>query len=541
MMRNLFHVNMHKNDNGTREYIQAQLDLAKTTPHSKVILEPGTYIISSPLAKQTMADVISGKHGENPQDDLYNEHFDFTEGLSLEGHKGTTLSAYGVTLLIDGFMEPLCLKNCQDITVEGLTIDYKRKPYSKGIITQFVQTDKKEKRFSMEVKFLDAYPVDENTIMPRYCAYDARTARFDMDMEVTKRTYTGNQTYTFDIVYKNDDVSLVGQEFYVWHCFHYRPAILIEDAINTHLQDVTIHSQPGMGIVGHRNTNVLLERLKVVPSHKEHLSTNTDATHFTSCKGDLTFLDCVFDGHGDDATNVHTFYHLLNKVNSNTFTSFLERKPHSLTTDYPDEGDTLELVNKHTLELIDTFKVIACTPHHESMCYTATLDHDLPQNDLADYWVSNVSALPKLTFKNCTTNNHWARSVLIKTRNVLVEDCVFTSATLYAIHIAAESFWREGVACENVTIKNNRFYNCGITGHIEIGGIKVEMQAEIPTDTQQKNIVIENNIFHLPQVDHAISISNAQDIVLRNNTYFGLNKEPVLIKDCKNINQDNAQ
>lgn len=55
-----------------------------------------------------------------------------TGGLSLLGHRGTKILASGAVLLIDGFMEPVSLRDSEDILLEGLTIDHVRRPFSRG-------------------------------------------------------------------------------------------------------------------------------------------------------------------------------------------------------------------------------------------------------------------------------------------------------------------------------------------------------------------------------------------------------------------------
>ena len=89
---------------------------------------------------------------------------------------------------------------------------------------------------------------------------------------------------------------------------HYRPAILIYKTKNIDLNNVTIHAQAGMGIVGHLSENITMNRLRIVPSEGRYASSNTDATHFASNRGLIRFNQCEFGGQGDDATNVHTYY-----------------------------------------------------------------------------------------------------------------------------------------------------------------------------------------------------------------------------------------
>ena len=49
------------------------------------------------------------------------------------------------------------------------------------------------------------------------------------------------------------------------------------------------------------------------------MSTNTDATHFSSCYGKLTLQNCVFEGHGDDAVNVHNYDHAFVPLDGNCY------------------------------------------------------------------------------------------------------------------------------------------------------------------------------------------------------------------------------
>ena len=509
--------------------LQAALDEVREQPGSTVIIPPGIYTLTSPRARQTMQEAINGKYGENPEIEMFRPDYPFTVGLSFSGHRGTRIEAYGVTLMVDGFMEPISLDHCQNVTLLRLTIDHVRKPFSRGLIERYELVDPATSTGSLTVRFDDRFPVDEHTIMPRYCAYDFHTHRFQLDMKMTSREYLGHQRFRIQMTHMPAE-SLEGQEFYIWHSFHFRPAILMEEASGLTLRDVTLHSQPGMGIVGHHCENILLERLRVVPSHGEHMSTNTDATHFVSCKGNLIFRDCTFKGHGDDATNVHTFYHDIRLLGGNAIEGRVSVKTHSLKPDYPDPGDEMQLVDKQTLLPLGTYQVLSV--QRDETCYTAVLNAPLPYEAPTQCYLANLTRSPAVIFENCTAENHWARSVLLKCRSAVIQNCLFRGSVLQAIHVAAESRWHEGIACENITIRRNRFVDCGITGHSPTGGIKVEMSTDIPTGTPQKHVLIENNLFDLPEVQYAISVSNAEDVILRGNTYLHCNSEPVEIRQC---------
>lgn len=521
-------------DDIDQKTIRSVMDEAKKNPDSTIILPPKTYLLTSDIARKTMKDVISGKYGENPEPTIFRADFPYTIGLDFSGHIGTTFEAYGSIFMVDGFMEPIAVRNSKNITLKGFAIDHIRKPYSKGIIEKYEVSDSKARSGYILVRFGDSYPVDEHTIMPRYCVYDYHTHRFQLDMWMTKREYLGNQLFCFHMIRMPED-SLVGQEFYIWHSYHSRPAILLDESINTTLKDVTIHSQPGMGIVAHHCDDILLERLHVIPSHNENMSTNTDATHFVSCKGNLIFRDCEFQGHGDDAVNIHTFYHDVTILKDNRIQGRVTVPTHSLKIDYPDIGDEMQFVDKCTLEPKGNRKIRKLEKTKDY--YIAALDSPLPKDAEKDCYLANLTRSPNVLFNNCTFKNHWARSILLKCRNVKIQNCFFNGSVIQAIHIAPEAAWHEGIACENIIIENNRFIDCGITGHSAVGGIKIEVSAPNPKGQLQKHFKIENNCFDLPHTEYAISISNAEDVILKGNRYLNC-KNHITLNDCTLINNE---
>ena len=99
-------------------------------------------------------------------------------------------------------------------------------------------------------------------------------------------------------VYSNINPN-IGDICILRHSGHNRAGVLIKESSNILLEDVVIHSQPGMVIVGHRSENITMRNLQVIPSPGTVTSTNTDATHFTSCKGNILFDGCKFGGQGE--------------------------------------------------------------------------------------------------------------------------------------------------------------------------------------------------------------------------------------------------
>jgi len=326
------------------------------------------------------------------------------------------------------------------------------------------------------------------------------------------------------------------------HTFHFRPAILILEDSDTKLEQVTIHAQPGMGIVGHRSNNILMNGLRIVPRPGFYQSTNTDATHFTSCTGTIRFDGCTFEGQGDDATNVHGYYQVIKKqTGEKTYHIEMEKQwgTHAMVLDFPDKKDTLELVSKRTLQVLGEYTVTKVDTFPQKWETVVQLDRQLPK-DLENYYLIDVTRLPRLEFVNTYVGSHLSRAVLVKTRNVLIENCTMRESTGTAIHIGAEGNWREGAGSRNVVIRNNRILRCGRGGPND-GACAIAINVKAPDAKVtgiHKKILIEGNLIEGEDAECGISVSCAEDVMIRNNEFSGCNT-PLKIRYSTDVRFEN--
>ena len=181
----------------TIERFSKAAEWLRAHPGATLVMEPGVYEISTPLARQTMNEALSGAYGENPQDVMFTPDFAYSTGFLLEGMENITLSAYGALLMVDGFMEPVTIRNSRNITVEGQTIDHKRKPFSMGVVSD-VQWQEKEKG-SFCVRFGADYPTFPQTPMPRLALYDPYASRFVGcgEYRIIRREWLGGNCWRF--------------------------------------------------------------------------------------------------------------------------------------------------------------------------------------------------------------------------------------------------------------------------------------------------------------------------------------------------------
>jgi hypothetical protein len=328
-----------------------------------------------------------------------------------------------------------------------------------------------------------------------------------------------------------------GMYYYCYHTLHSRPAILIERAENVRLTDVTIHSQPGMGIVGNRSENVTLTRLRIVPSAGHHCSTNTDATHFTSIKGLLRYEDCEFEGQGDDAVNVHGYYQDIVRRES-AATVCIQAKPfdgtHAQSLDYPDAGDLMELTNFSSLEVRDTYRVLESTPLPDEWMCRVTLDHPLPE-ETGGWVLADVTRLPRLEFVGCTCIDHEANGLCIRTRSALVEGNLFRDLLGSGVKVALEPAWWESAAAADVVIRGNRIIRCGEGDWC--AAVQVYANSSKPEGQYIRRVTIEDNIIDQSGHPHGIVCRNVEGLTIARN-HICTDGSPVEIEYCTDVSCD---
>jgi hypothetical protein len=215
---------------------------------------------------------------------------------------------------------------------------------------------------------------------------------------------------------------------------------------------------------------------------------------------------------------------------------------HAAVLDYPDVGDSLDLVRADTLEPVKSVAVQSVTISPQEMRTEVALDEELP-SDLEHYYLIDTTRLPKVEIVSSSFLSHRARGLLIKSRNVLIERNLFFENTGTAIQVAAEADWREGAPSANVVIRNNRMMGNGRgAGAIDgTSGIAVNVDAG-KRDAQglHRGLLIEGNIIDGAGTEKCISVSQADEVEIRYNELAGCQK-PIDIRHSSHVNvHDNA-
>lgn len=500
---------------------------------STLFFPAGVYQLKDSEALKLEEDVLSGKFGENPEKVIFTPYYPYVKGLDLSGASDVTLQGEGAIFLCEGWMEPISIVDCNNVKVCGITIDYKRKPFSTGDVVVVADG-------CFEVLFSDERIITDRIPLMRMTFWDKITnTMYPEPIYFPKRELLGSNRVRF---YHSIPQKLLGSKVGAGHSFHFRPGILIYRSTNTLLENITIHSQPGMGIVGFDSKDILLKRLSVIPAPGYCFSTNTDATHFACCEGVLHFTGCRFIAQGDDATNVHGYYQTILSVEKRKARLRIDAPTytHAQVPDVPRVGDEMELVDIRTLCPIRVYKVSAVEWQVGSIEPVVTFAEELP-DDFSNYYLFNITKLPQLIFENNLVDSHHARGVLIKTRNVTVRNNVFRRGTGTAIHVGAEGGWHEGTHSMNVLIEDNVISGCGLGAGSQQGacGISVNVYADDTEATYlHDGINIENNLILGDGNPCGIYIGNAKNVLLKNNAIHRC-KETVILHSTENVNLEN--
>ena len=144
----------------------------------------------------------------------------------------------------------------------------------------------------------------------------------------------------------------------------------------------------------------------------------------------------------------------------------------------------------------------------------------------------NVTRLPRVHVSGCSSLDHYARGLVLKTRYALVENCYFRNVREAAITAYAEPYWGEGASPSSITVKNCRFENCGFAR----GPVSAFLSC-VPVHRNAYNAVFsitaENN-YVVTDCPHAMRFVNVSGVSVKNNICKCTDRD-VVFEKCENI------
>lgn len=507
------------------EALRKATDYCRKHAGTTLLIPPGVYDIIDSTALRIEREAIGGAYGENVQGRLFHPGAPYVKAFDISRCNDLTVKAPGATFKLKGWYEVVTIDNARNVTIDGLSIAYHRPPNTVGRV---VKSDAE----SFDISFdPERYTYIDSIVTGRVHFYD----------HLRNRLYTGGVSSKTlidptTIRFKSNRHPAIGDYCILRHGGHYRPAILIKESDGVTLSNVKIHSQPGMGVVGHLSSDIMLRNLQVVPQAGDVISTNTDATHFTSCSGNLTICDSKFRGQGDDCTNIHNYYYRYYPRGKNKAEIRIENADlHAQSLDYPAIGDTMAIIDRRNMAPIGRYAVTRVDTSAARWEVVIELDKALPPTSAdSDHFVmTNLTRFPSVRITDNAVGSHLARAFLIKAPHVVVARNFITGSCDTAIKLGAELGWNESGPVENVLIEDNYVSGCGHSAHPNNPScVMLSTEASKRPPHVNRNIIIRNNVFDSDKAT-VILLKDGANISVLNNSVN--QPDYVKIENCENV------
>jgi polygalacturonase len=501
--------------------ISKALEACISKTSSKLIFEFGTYD-------------IYGSHKD--------EHSNFSPSLVIKNVSNLTIEGNGSEFVGHDYSSMFHFINCINLSIANLTVDWDPLPYTQGKVTE-VDSD------YIDIEVLAPFVAKEGLHTEAIIGYDPEKRR--MARRITDHYQLGFEKTTEVVrpgvmrlfIGRKDrfagTMPAVGTYVIARHQVYGYQSFELEKCKNVHLENINIYSNPGMGVTGDECRDINISHLKVMlrPGTGRWMSCTADATHFAGCRGTITMENCLFEGMGDDATNVRSGHYLLvserlgnNKLRLKTG----YRYGSDLTP--PETGDKLELSSedKPLLPYV-TLTVRSVERDTINKSLIIGFSENLPERTIKGDAVGNASSIPVLRIRNCTTIRNRSRGFIIKTRDVIIEDCTFQDITECAVALETDvNGWWESISSRDVIIRNNKFIDGKFEPGYLHGVIEFHTMSQTAPAGVYRRITIADNIF-LGSAGNIIKIGSADDVDIINNIMDHPEEEAILLYNSRNI------
>ncbi|MCX8053538.1 MAG: right-handed parallel beta-helix repeat-containing protein [Armatimonadetes bacterium] len=454
--------------------------------------------------------------GSNPQDPKTLLPLSNVQGLSIDG-KGSELIICGVTGVFS-------FANCNGITIRNLVVDWARPPFSVGKVISV-----EENHFDVQVE--PEYPVKGGEPVEAFMEYDPSTRipmRHGLEeyYSVIRTELLREQVLRIHLSHaakiKPGSLAVLRHKVYGHFAFYF------DRCSDVKIQNVTVHTAPGMGLGASVCTNVTLERFRVVPRTGRPMSSTADATHFSGCKGTIKMEGCEFEGMGDDGANIKSGLYLSLKQELDDHTVLAQ---HNLKmANPPDTGDIMEISHVDDLIPYATARVKKAEFLPNNGMHRIEFDDRLPDALKEGDVFGNATRTPKVRIKKCQVRNNRARGMLIQTRDAIVEGCKFQGCTGPGIMVLTEVvYFFESIGTRDVTVRNCTFENCNYAATNGPGALCAMAYlrdfAYPPKPGVHKNVVFEEN--KIIKCDNsAIFAAGVDGITIKGNHIEGACNDP---------------
>lgn len=451
-------------------------------------------------------------------------------GLFFKNLKNITLEGNNSTFVFHGKMITWVIDSSENVRIQNLSVDYERPGMSEMTL----------KEITPQYVIAEAHPDSKFAIIDNKLIWYGEQWMTQNFHAILVRPSEGIMLYSNWNFFENsraekiaplivkfsgdfskfnaqkDDVLTIRDRYrdYVG-AFHNRSK-------NIQLHNVHMNSMHGLGIVSQFCENLTYDSVFVEPAAGSGriISSSADGMHFSGCKGRITIDHCRFRGMHDDPVNVHGTHLKITEIISPQ--KLKVRFMHHQTYGFPafSGDDSVAFLRSASLKICGTGRVKTAQLISEREMILE-MDKLLPNKLKEGDALENITWTPSVTIRNSRFEGTNTRGTLVTTRRkVLIENNVYYRTGMHAILIADDaSDWYESGPVTDVTIRNNRFIECGYNSTPDNFIIKInpEVHQSVPDNFVHRHIRIENNYFRVYDFP-VLSASYPEDLLFTGNT-----------------------
>ena len=430
-------------------------------------------------------------------------------GILLENMSNITLAGDETIIMSHGKMVHLANINSRNITVKNMGFDYERPSMSEFTILEVTDD------FALVKVHRDSrYSVIDQKVVwygEGWKSGHLHTIKFNPEQE--------SMYYFRNPAFENAIATAQGDNQILFTGDFSKAGLVKEDVLtmrdtyrdclgvlnhfseNLTFENIGFHYMHGLGMVSQFSKNISVEGLIAKPRQETGriIAGFADFLHFSGCYGRITIENSLFSGSHDDPINVHgTHLRVVGYEGDKIKVRFMHHQTWNLMAF--EEGDSIGYVDNENL-LVYHNAVVKKVTKLSDRELELQLDRPLPKQLKEKHCVENLTKTPELVVKNNRFEHTNTRGLLVTTRKkVLIEGNTFFRTGMHAILIANDcNSWYESGAVKDLTIRNNKFIECGYNSFPNTYPIAIMPEAHnfVKNQYVHSNISIVDNEFTL--------------------------------------------
>lgn len=513
-----------------------------------IIFEPGQYDLYYNSASRAAYYIsnTSGKEEEASKVKII--------GIWLKGFHNLTIDGKGALFMLHGKMTSLIADNCKDLRIQNLQFDYARPTMSEFTVTA-VKPDYIDVKInpdswyrikdSMLYWYGENWDGEKTPLRLHTCKYDPRDSALHFVDAGWDKFTKGNQVVELSknhvrFYHPGPLNTKIGDVYTTRDITRDEVGMHFVHSSNILMDSVQMHFMHGLGIISQFCTDIHFNHLVCAPRSETGriCSSTADMAHFSGCNGTVTVENSFFSGGHDDPINIHgTHLRIVKQLAGHRVVlRFMHHQTYGIQA--YEKGDTVDFISAKTL-LPYASSVVEGYKKLDEYDIELQLKGSLPVKIDSLDCLENATRTPKVVIRHNWFQRTTTRGLLVTTRRkVLIENNTWFKTGMSAILIADDANnWFESGMVRDVTIRDNKFVNCGLP----VINIAPENQVSVPGKAVHHNIRITGNTFERENAP-VVAARSVDGLLFENNKirHYGpdQNRAPVhllSLEDCSSV------